>query len=90
MKVFQKVEEIGVSLNFFNHHTKTNNFAFEINDQLGPESTILDGRPDGRPDGEAGNRTSYSPVEAGTGAELGNISIQSNRVLLNLAQLSCQ
>ena len=32
------------------------------------ESTI----PDGRPVGEAGNRTSYSPVLAGTGAELCN------------------
>ena len=31
------------------------------------------GRPTGRPGGEAGNRTSYSPVGAGTGAELGNI-----------------
>ena len=31
----------------------------------------LAGRPVGRPDGEAGNRTSYSPVGAGTGAELG-------------------
>ena len=36
------------------------------------ESTIPDGRTDGRTDGEAGNRTSYSPVGAGTGAELGN------------------
>ena len=31
------------------------------------------GWPAGRPVGEAGNRTSYSPVGAGTGAELGNI-----------------
>ena len=38
------------------------------------KSTILDGRPAYRPDGEAGNRTSYSPVGAGTGAELGNES----------------
>ena len=37
---------------------------------LGLESTILDGV--GRPDGEAGIKTSYSPVGAGTGAELGN------------------
>ena len=36
------------------------------------ESTIPDGRPARRPDGEAGNRTSYSPDGAGTGAELGN------------------
>ena len=27
---------------------------------------------DGRTDGEAGNRTNYSPVRAGTGADLGN------------------
>ena len=32
------------------------------------------GRSAGRPVGEAGNRTSYSPVGAGTGAELGNDS----------------
>ena len=31
------------------------------------ENTIPDGWPDGRTDGEAGNRTSYSPVGAGTG-----------------------
>ena len=55
---------------------ETNNFAFEVKVILGLESTIPEGRPDGRtacrPDGEAGNRTSYSPVGAGTGAELGN------------------
>ena len=38
----------------------------------GLESTIPEGRLAGLPDGEAGNRTSYSPVGAGTGAELGN------------------
>ena len=50
-----------------------NNFAFEVKVILGLESTIPEGRPAGLPDGEAGNRTSYSPVGAGTGAELGNI-----------------
>ena len=43
---------------------------------LSLESTIPEGRTAcltaGRLDGEAGNRTSYSPVGAGTGAELGN------------------
>ena len=32
---------------------------------------VLSGWPVGRTVGEAGNRTSYSPVGAGTGAELG-------------------
>ena len=41
----------------------------------GLESTIPEGRLAGLPDGEAGNRTSYSPVGAGTGAELGNNEI---------------
>ena len=31
----------------------------------------------GRTDGEAGNRTSYSPVGAGTGAELGKLAIMA-------------
>ena len=44
-----------------------NNFAFEVKVMLDMESTI----PDGRTDGEAWNRTRYSPVGAGTGAELG-------------------
>ena len=48
-----------------------NNFAFEVKVILDLESTIPEGRTAGRPDGEAGNRTSYSPVGAGTGAELG-------------------
>ena len=39
----------------------------------------------GRPDGEAGNRTSYSPVGAGTEAELGNMKedIVHNYVIFN-------
>jgi len=43
---------------------------------LGLESTIPDGR---RPDAEAGNRTSYSPVGAGTGAELGKKQLTNNK-----------
>ena len=54
---------------------KSNNFTFEVKVILGLESTIMDGQPAGssagRTDGEAGNRTSCSPVGAGTGAELG-------------------
>ena len=44
------------------------NQDFVNKEQFWQESTVLDGRPDS----EVGNRTSYSPVGAGTGAELGN------------------
>ena len=46
---------------------EVNNFIFEVKVILGSGKYHS-----GRPDGEAGNRTSYSPVVAGTGAELGN------------------
>ena len=55
---------------------ETNNFAFKVKVIFSLESTIPEGRTACRTagwlDGEAGNRTSYSPVGAGTGAELGN------------------
>ena len=51
---------------------KTNNFCFEVIIIRGLESTIPEGRSAGLPIGEAGNRTSYSQIEAGIGAELDN------------------
>ena len=39
-------------------------------------------RPAYRPDGEAGNRASYSPIGAGTGAELGNNTKRTKKLLI--------
>ena len=44
----------------------TYNFTSEVKAELWLESTIPDGLTACRPDREASNRTSYSPVEAGT------------------------
>ena len=53
----------------WNFQANTDNCSFGIYAIQCLESTI----PDGQPDGDAGKRTSYSPVKAGIGAEIGNI-----------------
>ena len=68
--MFPMIDRVKVCRYFWWLTIEINNFAFVVQVILGLESTILKGRTDG----EAENRTSYSPVEAGTGAELGNES----------------
>ena len=48
------------------------------------ESTTPEGRLAGLPDGEAGNRTSYSPVGAGTGAELGKKALPNGQLYTHM------
>ena len=62
-----------IQIYFYSLTFDISNFASEAKVILGLKSTIPDGQPAGLPDREAGNRTSYSPVGAWTGAELGNI-----------------
>ena len=67
VKVWRNLEGVTIEIN---------NFIFEVKVILGSGKYYS-----GRTDGEAGNRTSYNPVGAGTGAALGNIYYEYTKTI---------